>query len=306
MAAKASQDPWGDFWALNLRSGSAATGEAGGCLPQRWAAIEAAQRIAWFDFVESLGKNARVLDLATGDGRVLRWVYSRRRDLGLTGIDLAPILPEAPAGAQTIGGIAMESLPFADNSYEAVVSQFGFEYGDPAKVSKEIARVLVDGGQIGLMMHRGDGPILAHNRQRRNELLWALKEKSVGKKVKGLLREGPIGFDKAVKLAGKIADLGAKKFGQHSPAWEIPEAIRRSCLMGRQSGAVSVIETISVIESHASNELARIQSLAGACQRADARKVIVDAFAAHGLTLKKTVAVCEPRGRELADFVTFG
>jgi len=290
---------WSEFWANNSR------GDSNGCLPQRWAAIEQAQQAAWFSFIEGLGQGASVLDLATGDGRVLRWMHGRREDLVLEGIDLAPTLPPAPQGTRTQGGVAMEKLPFDDNSFDAVVSQFGFEYGDVGAVATEIARVLAPKGKVGLMVHRGDGPILEHNKKRQRELLWALKDKGTAKKVRTALSGGPAAIDGAAKYAAKIAQQGAKKFGQQSPAWEIPEAIRRSCLMGQRAGVGSIIETIGSIEAQAKNELGRIRSLAGACKTADARAKINASFEAHSLAPQGTQEVCEPSGRALADFITF-
>ena len=296
---------WSDFWAHNAR-GSVGGGTAGGCLPQRWAAIEKAQSAAWIQFAQDLPEAAKVLDLATGDARVLAWMQSSRSDLALNGIDLAPQIPPPPnSGITTQGSIAMEDLPFDDDSMHAVVSQFGFEYGDVVKVAAEIARVLAEGGKVGLMVHRGDGPILEHNKQRRAELLWALKEKGTARKARNMLKAGPSGIEKAAKLAAKVASQGAAKFGQQSPAWEIPEAIRRSCLMGQRAGVGSIVETIALVERQAVNEIGRIQSLANACTTADKRDVIVKAFAGHGLDLRQTQAICEPSGRALADFITF-
>lgn len=290
---------WGDFWASN------AGGNANGCLPDRWAVIEQAQRGAWNGFVAGLDSGARVLDLATGDGRVLGWMRKVRPDLALEGIDLAPTLPPAPQGTKTQGGVAMEALPFEDDSFDAVVSQFGFEYGDVAKVAAEIARVLKPGGAVGIMVHRGDGPILEHNLKRRRELLWALKEKGIARKLRSALAGGPAAVEGAAKQAAKVAQAGAKKFGQQSPAWEIPEAIRRSCLMGQRAGVGSIIETIGRIEAQAKNELGRIASLNRACGTADKREKLHAAFGAHGLTHQRTAPVSEPSGRALADFITF-
>lgn len=303
MSTSQSQDAWGDFWALNARGNT--SGEGGGCLPQRWAAIEQAQSGIWHEFAAGLPEGARVLDLATGDGRVLGWMKAKRADLDLIGVDLSPTLPVPPAGTETRSGIAMERLPFSDGEFSAVVSQFGFEYGEVAKVTREIARVLAPGGKVGLIMHRGDGPILEHNRQRRAELLWPLKEQAVARKIKTALKKGPSAIDRAAEFAAKIAQKGAGKFGQQSPAWEIPEAIRRTCLMGRSSGVGSIIETIATIEGHAKNELGRIKSLSGACETADDRKAISDAFAAHGLDLIETRSLEEASGRQFADFVRF-
>ncbi|MEM9084486.1 MAG: class I SAM-dependent methyltransferase [Pseudomonadota bacterium] len=303
MSSSPSRDPWGDFWARNARGASVGGGT--GCLPQRWAAIENAQRATWTAFAKHLPENAAVLDLATGDGRVLGWLLDQRADLSLTGIDLAATLPAGPTGTKTIGGVPMEQLPFEDDSLQAVVSQFGFEYGDVAKVTKEIARVLAPGGQVGLIVHRGDGPILEHNRQRRNELQWALKEKATARKVKAKLKANPPAIGQAEALAKKTAELGAKRFGQTSPAWEIPEAIRRTVVMGRREGPASMIDTIEVIEGHARNELGRIASLATACGTADKRVKLVGAFETHGLTLAEENSLKEPSGRAFADFLRF-
>jgi len=302
MADRQSREAWGEFWAQGASRAGQANG-GGGCLPQRWAAIEQAQSGAWLRFIEPLAKGASVLDLATGDARVLRWMRAARPDLVLEGIDLAPTLPAPPEGIRTRGGIAMEELPFETGTFDAVVSQFGFEYGDVKTVAGEIARVLAEGGCAGLMVHRGDGPILAHNLARRSELLWALKEKAAARKTKAAVQSGPAGIDKAARLAEKLAQQGAARFGQQSPAWEIAEAIRRSCLMGRRAGAASIVQTIESIEAQAKNELGRIKSLGSACATADGRASIVEAFADNGLALEATHELKEPGGRAFADFL---
>jgi len=163
---------WSQFWAKNTG------GDQGGCLPKRWAAIEEAQRAAWYGFIADLPQQAAVLDLATGDGRVLRWMREARPDLDLVGVDLAPDLPAAPEGTRVTGGVAMEDVPEPDDSFDAIVSQFGFEYGDVPSVASEIVRMLRPGGRVGLMVHRGDGPILEHNITRRAAISWAITEKS--------------------------------------------------------------------------------------------------------------------------------
>ncbi|QUL36609.1 class I SAM-dependent methyltransferase [Erythrobacter sp. JK5] len=296
-ATIADATAWSEFWAQN------AGGDGGGCLPERWAAIEEAQKAAWRSFTSDLPERSRLLDLATGDGRVLRWIRAERSDLALIGIDLAATLPPAPEGTETRGGVAMEDLPFDDRSCDAVVSQFGFEYGDVAKVAAEIARVLAQGGRIGLMVHRGDGPILEHNLARRAAIDWALFEKAVAKTVANALTAPNGGTDAAAQVAGAFNMLGARVHGDSSPAWEIPEALRRAVLLGSDTQAI--LGTIAAIEAQAHNELGRIASLERACATADARDELVGAFARHGLKLVDTAPVTEPSGRSLADFLTF-
>lgn len=300
---------WGDFWAQNAnRPRQDGDGQQikGGCLPQRWMAIEEAQQACWQEFGKGAKDNARVLDLATGDGRVLHWLRAGRGDLACVGIDLSPQLPPPPPGIETRSGIAMEQLPFDDDSFECVVSQFGFEYGDTQAVINEIARVLVPGGSVGLMVHRGDGPILEHNRARASEIGWVLEERGVARGAIEALGQTVPDFGAAASLAGECAAHGAKLYGQTSPAWEIAEAVRRSIAFGARSGASSVIATIGAIVAQAENELGRIASLANACARADQRDVINAGFERHGLKPLATTPVLEPSGRALADFLTFG
>ena len=290
---------WGDFWANN--SG----GDGGGCLPERWAAIEDAQKAIWSRFVFDLPAGAEILDLATGDGRVLRWMHEQTADLVYSGVDLAPELPLAPEGTTTEGGIAMEELPFADHQFDGVVSQFGFEYGDVEKTASEIARVLKPGGCVGLMVHRGDGPILEHNLARKDAIAWVLGEIGVAKAVDKALNAPGAGPDVAAQVAAAVAKLGASKFGETSPAWEIPEAIRRACLMGQSESEASVTRTMAAIEEQAANEVGRIDSLMRACATADDRDRIAAIFDKLGFVHEGVEPVTEPSGRELADFLTF-
>lgn len=297
--ATADRAAWSDFWANNAGS------TAGGCLPTRSAEIEAAQRAMWASFVADLPKGAAVLDLATGDGRVLGWMKAERDDLSLFGIDFAPDLPDAPEGTETRGGIAMEDLPLDTDTQLAVVSQFGFEYGDVAAIAKEIARVLAPAGKVGLMIHRGDGPILEHNLGRSAAIEWAISEKSVGAVVRNALTAPNGGQDAAAQVCAALAMLGANKFGQNTPAWEIPEAMRRAIVMGKDDGTEGILEVITAVEEQAANETGRIASLQRACATADDRATIVEAFSKQGLTLQSTQEVSEPSGRALADFLTF-
>lgn len=290
---------WSDFWAAN------AGAPQGGCLPRRWAAIEDAQRAAWRGFAAPLPQSAAVLDLATGDGRVLGWIRGGRDDLALTGIDLAPDLPAPPEGTVTRGGVAMEQLPFADGEFTAVVSQFGFEYGDVGQVATEIARVLAPGGTVGLMIHRGDGPILEHNLARRAAIDWVLGEQKLAQIVVQALDAPNGGPDVAAQVAAAVGIVGSRRFGEDSPGWEIPEALRRAVLMGANAGREAILATIAEIEARAANEIGRIASLERACGVADQREAMTAAFAAHGLTLNGTQDICEPSGRALASFLTF-
>ena len=130
-----SKDAWGEFWARQQ------AGSGGGCLPDGWRGIDAVQRRAWQTFAETLPDHAAILDLATGDGRVMRWMLEARPDLHCSGVDLAPPRPPAKEGAKVHPGVAMEDLPFEAAAFDAVVSQFA--PGDSIQMT-----VLRDGQQL--------------------------------------------------------------------------------------------------------------------------------------------------------------
>ena len=304
---------WGDFWQANIGSstGARAGTEGGGCLPARWSAIEEAQKGVWAEFASGLPENAKVLDLATGDGRVLGWMANLRSDLDLHGVDLAPALPAPPQGVTTQGSVRMEALPSDDGAYDAIVSQFGFEYGNVRLTAGEIARVLKPGGTVGLIVHRGDGPILEHNAARRAAIRWVLDEEKAGDAVRRGLAEGANaaggGAQQAHDAAAKVARTALNRYGEGSPGWEIAEAMRRSVVGAARSGngPAAVRETVAIIETQARNEMARIISLEHACRTADDRDTLNAALAANGFAPTHQRSLREPNGRAFADMLIF-
>jgi SAM-dependent methyltransferase len=120
----------------------------------------------WREFADTLPASARALDLGCGAGAVARLLLGARPDLQATGIDFAHIPLTLDTRLELLAETAMESLPFADASFCAVVSQFGFEYGDTRSASRELARVLKPRGRLSLLVHHADSAIVRTNRIR--------------------------------------------------------------------------------------------------------------------------------------------
>jgi SAM-dependent methyltransferase len=128
--------------------------------------ITAALTAHWATFAQTLAPNARVLDLACGAGAVARALISERADIHVTGIDFAKIPLTLRPNIDLLADTAMEALPFADNSFAAAVSQFGFEYSHTPRAAREMARVLAPGAPVSLLVHHGDGSIVSASRAR--------------------------------------------------------------------------------------------------------------------------------------------
>jgi SAM-dependent methyltransferase len=289
---------WNDFWAQNRNSG-----QSGGCLPEKWQGIDAVQKESWRKFAAELPRKARVLDVATGDGRVMAWLLAKRRDLKLTGVDMASVLPEPPRGTKMQAGVLMEDMPFPNKRFAAATSQFGFEYGSVAETAAELARIVEPGGRIGLMTHRQDGPILEHNLKRRKQIGWAIDEqqlielakKSLALRASGLQTMPP-------KLAAAPAE-GARLFGARSAAWEIPEAIRQTLVMGARDHPANVAQLLDTIAAHARNEIGRINSLEAACAQTTNDTAFIGAIEQGGLSQRSIDPVLEEASsRPFADF----
>lgn len=267
---------WKDFWhhTLNRSAPSVVSAE--------WDAITRAQFDAWSEFAEHISKGALLLDVATGGGRLARMMRAGRPDLKFVGIDIATEFPPAPEGIQFVGGTHLEDLPFEDDSFDGAVSQFGFEYGDVVAGAAEMLRVVKKDGVIALMVHRGDGPILAHNRRRIDQLAWLTEENNLFGQIRDLLPETNELAHEAIKYALDMASRGEEKFGKGEVAWEIPEAIRRTLHLAPRNTREHLIGTLDLIEQQAANERGRILSLAEACAAADDRDTLLAGFVDAG------------------------
>lgn len=98
----------------------------------------------------------RVLDVACGSGNVS--LPLARMGADVTGVDIAPNLLQTARQRAEAANLSItfdegdaESLPYADASFDVVVSMFGAMFAPrPELVVKEMARVLKPGGRIAM------------------------------------------------------------------------------------------------------------------------------------------------------------
>jgi SAM-dependent methyltransferase len=98
----------------------------------------------------------RLLDVATGNGNAA--LAAARRYAEVTGVDYVPtLLARGPARAAPqnlpiqFREADAEELPFADRSFDVVLSTFGVMFApDQERAARELVRVTRSGGRIGL------------------------------------------------------------------------------------------------------------------------------------------------------------
>ncbi len=121
---------------------------------QRWSRYTAATIGAALDHLNCTG-GERVLDLGCGTGELVRRLAGQWPDLALVGMDLSEgmlaravrKLAHHPGAAFAAANAA--DLPFADESFEVVVSTNAFHYfREPARTVEEMRRVLKPGGRL--------------------------------------------------------------------------------------------------------------------------------------------------------------
>jgi SAM-dependent methyltransferase len=116
---------------------------------------------AWANFFSQLPDGARLLDLATGGGDVIRRAIAADRNFRISGVDIADLSTVSGTlpGVELIGNTELSRLPFTDAAFDAVASQFGVEYADPAAATREAVRVLIPGGHGHFVIHHSGGAI---------------------------------------------------------------------------------------------------------------------------------------------------
>lgn len=110
------------------------------------------------EFIQRLDLQAgeKVLDVACGTGNLA--IPAAQAGARVIGIDLAPnLIEQAKKNAQTAGVSCQfaegdaEALPYADGSFDAVVTMFGAMFAPrPELVARELVRVCRAGGRIAM------------------------------------------------------------------------------------------------------------------------------------------------------------
>ncbi len=125
----------------------------------------------WHEFTDTFHQGDRLLDLATGNGAVALICAERARErriqLHIDAVDAAGIKPPPqaldPEGrlpqVRFQGDVWLEDLPFKDDEFDGIMSQYGFEYADEEQAVSEVSRVLSPDGRLRLVIHAQEGAV---------------------------------------------------------------------------------------------------------------------------------------------------
>ena len=129
----------------------------------------------WHAIFDRLPSNAKIVDLATGNGAVAllaaRYSHRRQRDFEITAIDFADIDPERQLVGKALarylplirflGRTRIEQTTLPDGTLDLAMSQFGFEYAQADEAVTEVDRILKrPGGLFAAMIHHADSAIV--------------------------------------------------------------------------------------------------------------------------------------------------
>lgn len=154
-----------------------------------------------------IGPGVRVLDVAAGSGNIS--LPAARTGATVTSTDLTPELLQRSRKRAVAEGLSLDyqeanaqALPFADNTFDAVISAIGVMFApDHQRAADELVRVCRRGGTIGLISwtHEGFfGRMLATIRPYRPSLSSALPPSALwGREayIAGMLGSRVIGVD---------------------------------------------------------------------------------------------------------------
>ncbi|MFN4023881.1 MAG: class I SAM-dependent methyltransferase [Hyphomonas sp.] len=208
----ASVRAWTDYWR---------TGQGASCFHGQ--ATERALNEVWRSFVADLADGARVIDLAAGNGAAARECLAASgalgRQIAIDAVDAAAVQPPGPVPAQLRfhSGVRLERLPFDEATFDAAISQFGFEYAEAGPAALEAARVLRPGGQLRLVIHARDGGVFRDISARVERLNQVLAETGAATLVRTLARAAAAGDEAELARAGALLPAAVETLRRIAP-----------------------------------------------------------------------------------------
>ena len=170
------QQAWGAYWA---------SGALHSCVTSYDGNYSGGIAKFWIKALEDLPKHSRVLDLATGNGAIPKLLLDiKSNEVQIDGVDASQVAPrwldqKKHGRIHFWPGVWMEQLPFPDETFDCVCSQFGIEYAERPAAWLEALRVLKTGGQLHCVLHHKDSVLTRVATQEQAQCGWLLGEEGL-------------------------------------------------------------------------------------------------------------------------------
>ena len=267
----------------------------------------------WFEFTDRLPRGARILDLATGNGTVARSCAERarasRKPLEIEAVDAADIGlpvqdPDTEGHLPKIrfqGGIWLEDLPFGDEGFDAVTSQFGFEYADEALALSEVARVLSPKGRLRFVIHLRGGAVWEDIDFRNKRLDAVLAENGAANLVLTLVRamqqNDENTFNRKVTrlaaAASKVQELAEQPPSDDSALFYASEFLH-VWSNRKQYRFDDLLRSLEDGWTHATGTAKRYRQMLRVARSAEEIAALCERFNTAGLTIIAVRQICSP------------
>ena len=151
-----SADKWSDYWLKEGQQGEVFVNQDGHKHPQL--------ADYWRTQFSGIIPKAKVIDIAAGGGSIFTDIDTTEIDLAATDLSLPALeLLKGRIPATNCIVTNSEHMPFSNQSFQLVVSQFGVEYAG-IDAFPEAARLVASGGRLAILCHISNGYIDSRTR----------------------------------------------------------------------------------------------------------------------------------------------
>ena len=253
------ESAWSSYWA------NGALHSCAGSFPGNYAGAIAD---FWSPLFDRLQPGGRVLDVATGNGALPMLSWEQRRlggDISIDAVDLAVVAPAwhdpgKHAAIRFHPCVRMEQLPFPDQGFDLVVSQYGLEYGRWPDALHECLRVCRADGTAAFILHHAGSVLVKVGRCELDNQRLLLAQDGLVEAARevmpwiGRARSGGIGSTEMGEARrGKEAyNLAMRRTGDAIEASEVPDLLveAREFIHGLVSAGDGNVDRLSRLEAY--------------------------------------------------------
>lgn len=301
------REVWARYWA---------SGASHSCAMSYGADYGGAIAAFWREVFGGLRPGQRVLDIATGNGALPRLLLACRPDVECDAVDLSPVVPTWVAQLPSVarqrlrlhGNTAAEALPFADGSFDLIVSQYGFEYCRYDDAAAQVRRVLRPTGRIAMVIHHARSRPVELARDELAHIEWLRAPDGLIDAAAGLLEP----MARAATAAGRDAlagdaranaarerfnamqrSLSQRLVGASCPdvLQEVRQALAQVLATSQRRSETAARQELAQVLQHLDDSRVRLEELVACALDAAAVEALAERLAPPGATPRATVSV---------------